>query len=182
MKAKLKVLIALFIAGLFSAQQMNEYQFGMPFTMSYPIGYVKSYDLNDVAAAQFSSPVNEKYSIVIQTEKDNLTFFQLAFSNLVEAGDYYSKSIKDGLKDDQFLKYTNPKQLTINGESAVESTVEGTFSDDGSSSLSTQLYYHITIVETAKHYYQILSWCALKDKDKNVEEFRKIAKTFKENK
>lgn len=181
MKAKLKVLIAIFIGGLFSAQQMNEYQFGMPFTISYPIGYVKMYDLNDVAAAQFSSPVNGKHSMVIQTEKDNLTFFKVGFSNLLEAGDYYSKSIKEVFNDDQFLKYTNPKQLIINGQSAVESTVEGSFSDD-ESNLFTQLFYHITIVETAKHYYQILSWCALKDKDKNVEEFRKIAKTFRENK
>lgn len=179
MKAKIVFFIALLFSGIFSAQQMNEYQFGAPFTISYPIGYVKSYDLNDVASAQFSSPINEKYSIVIQTEKDNLTFFQVAFSNLEEAGDYYSKTIRDGLKDDNSLKYIKPKELTINGQNAVESLVEGAFSDD-ESDLATKLFYHITIVETAKQYYQIISWCALKDKNKNLEEFRKIAKSFKE--
>lgn len=179
MKVKIVFFIAFLLSGILSAQQMNEYQFGAPFTISYPIGYVKSYDLNDVAAAQFSSPINEKYSIVIQTEKDNLTFFQVAFSNLAEAGDYYSKSIKDGLKDDNSLKYTKPKELTINGQNAVESTIEGSFSDD-ESGFSTELFYHTTIVETAKHYYQIISWCALKDKNNNLEEFRKIAKSFQE--
>ena len=171
--------IAMFFSGIFSAQQMKEFSFGQPFKISYPAGYVKSYDLNDVASAQFSSPINEKYSIVIQTEKDNLTFFYFAFSNLVEAGEHYSKAITDGLQDDKSLKYTTPKALMINDQNAVETSIEGSFFED-ESELSTQLFYHVTIVETAKHYYQIISWCALKDKNKNLEEFRKIAKSFKE--
>ncbi|MCZ2082772.1 MULTISPECIES: hypothetical protein [unclassified Kaistella] len=179
MRIKIVLFIAVLLSGIFSAQQMNDYQFGAPFTISYPIGYVKSYDLNDVASAQFSSPINEKYSIVIQTEKDNLTFFQIAFSNLVEAGEHYSKAITDGLQDDKSLKYTTPKALMINDQNAVETSIEGSFFED-ESELSTQLFYHVTIVETAKHYYQIISWCALKDKNKNLEEFRKIAKSFKE--
>ena len=179
MKAKTILLVALLLSGLYSSQQMNDYQFGAPFAISYPIGYVKSYDLNDVAAAQFSNPVNEKYSVVIQTEKDNLTFFQLAFSNLVEAGDYYSKAIKEGLVADNSLKYNSPKEISINGLKAVESTVEGSFID-GESGLSMQLFYHITIIEAAKHYYQIISWSTSKDKSKNLEEFRKIANSFKE--
>ena len=105
MKSKTLLFVAIFLSGIFSAQQMKEYSFGQPFTMSYPAGYVKTYDLNDVAAAQFSSPINEKYSVVIQTEKDNLMFYQVDFSSLKEAGDYYSTSIKNGLIDDASLKY-----------------------------------------------------------------------------
>ena len=160
---------------------MKEYNFGKPFQISYPAGYVKSYDLNDVAAAQFSSPINEKYSVVIQTEKDNLMFYQVDFSSLKEAGDYYSTSIKNGLIDDASLKYISPKELVINNHKAVEMMVEGKMAD-GEANLSVELFYHITVVETANYYYQIISWCTAKDKDKNLEEFRKIAKSFKEGK
>ena len=179
MKSKTLLFVALLLSGIFSAQQMKEYNFGKPFQISYPAGYVKSYDLNDVAAAQFSSPVNEKYSIVIQTEKDHLTFYQLEFSDLVEAGTYYSKTIKDGLNDDASLKYFSPKEIKINGHNAVESTIEGSFTDE-ESGLTTKLFYNVTIVETNNHYYQIISWCAAKDKKKYEEEFRKIALSFKE--
>lgn len=179
MKSKTLLFVALLLSGIFSAQQMKEYNFGKPFQISYPAGYVKSYDLNDVAAAQFSSPVNEKYSILIQTEKDHLTFYQLEFSDLVEAGSYYSKTIKDGLNDDASLKYVSPKEIKINGHNAVESTIEGSFTDE-ESGLTTKLFYNVTIVETNNHYYQIISWCAVKDKKKYEEEFRKIASSFKE--
>lgn len=179
MKSKTLLFVALLLSGIFSAQQMKEYNFGKPFQISYPAGYVKSYDLNDVAAAQFSSPVNEKYSILIQTEKDHLAFYQLEFSDLVEAGSYYSKTIKDGLNDDASLKYFSPKEIKINGHNAVESTIEGSFTDE-ESGLTTKLFYNVTIVETNNHYYQIISWCAAKDKKKYEEEFRKIASSFKE--
>ena len=179
MNSKTLLFVALLFSGVFSAQQMKEYNFGKPFQISYPAGYVKSYDLNDVAAAQFSSPVNEKYSIIIQTEKDQLTFYQLEFSDLVEAGSYYSKTIKDGLNDDASLKYFTPKEIKINGHNAVESTIEGSFTDE-ESGLTTKLFYNVTIVETNNHYYQIISWCAAKDKKKYEEEFRKIASSFKE--
>lgn len=181
MKSKMLLFFAILICSIFSAQQMKEYNFGEPFKISYPAGYVKSYDLNDVAAAQFSSPVNEKYSIVIQTEKNHLAFYQLAFTDLVEAGAYYSKTIKDGLIDDASLNYVSPKGIKMNGHNAVESTIEGSFVDE-ESGLTTKLFYNVTIVETVNHYYQIISWCAAKDKDKNLVEFRKIASSFKEGK
>lgn len=179
MNSKTLLVVVILFSGIFSGQQMKEYNFGKPFQISYPAGYVKSYDLNDVAAAQFSSPVNEKYSIVIQTEKDHLTFYQLEFSDLVQAGSYYSKTIKDGLNDDASLKYFSPKEIKINGHNAVESTIEGSFTDE-ESGLTTKLFYDVTIVETNNHYYQIISWCAAKDKKKYEEEFRKIASSFKE--
>lgn len=179
MKTKIIFFTAILLSGVFSAQQMKNYQFGTPFTISFPNGYVKSYDLNDVAAAQFSNSVNDKYSIVIQTEKENLTFFQLAFSTIEEAGEYYSKSIKDGLVDDATLKYIKPKEVKISDYAAAESIVEGSFIDE-ETSLTTPLFYHITIVETANYYFQIISWSSSEDKNKNLEEFRKIAQSFKE--
>lgn len=173
--------LILFFADPFSAQKMTEYKFGTPFTMSYPVGYLKVYNLNDVAAAQFTNAVDGKYAIVVQTEKDNLTFVQVAFANISEAGNFYFKNIKDGLEDDSHKKQSVAKEITINGYKAVESTIEGSIMDDETQT-STQLFYYFAVVETSKNYYQILLWSELKDKDKNLEEFRKIANTFKESK
>ena len=88
MKTSTLLFLAVFFSSIFSAQQMKEYKFGTPITMSYPVGYVKVYDLNDVAVAQFTNAVDSKYAIVLQTEKDNLTFVQVEFANIKEAGNY----------------------------------------------------------------------------------------------
>lgn len=179
MKKITLLFLLIFLSISFSAQKMTEYTFGTPFTMSFPVGYVKVYDLNDVAAAQFTNAVDDKYAIVVQTEKDNLTFVQVKFANISEAGNFYFKNIKDGLEDDSYKKQSAPKEITINGYKAVESTIEGSIMDDETQT-STQLFYYFAVVETPKNYYQILLWSDLKDKNKNLEEFRKIANTFKE--
>lgn len=179
MNSRTLLFLAIFLGGMLSAQPLKEYRFGVPFNISYPTNYIKVYDLNDVAAAQFSNVVNDKYSVVIQAERENLTFYQVTFSDIKEAAEFYSKNITAGLVDDITLKKTLPKQMVINNNQASETTIEGKFLDEESKT-STMLFYHITIVETAGYYYQIISWCNLKDKDKNVEEFRKIAKSFKE--
>lgn len=168
-----------FLSMSFSAQKMTEYKFGTPFNISFPVGYVKVYDLNLVAAAQFTNAVADKYAIVVQTEKDNLTFVQVEFANISEAGNFYFKNLKDGLEEDSFKIQSAPKEITINGYNAVESIIEGTLNDTESGT-STQLFYYFAIVETPKNYYQILMWSDVKNKNKYLEEFRKIANTFKE--
>ena len=180
MKTSTLLFLAVFFSSIFSAQQMKEYKFGTPITMSYPVGYVKVYDLNDVAVAQFTNAVDSKYAIVLQTEKDNLTFVQVEFANIKEAGNYYFTNIITGLKDDLSKKQSETKEISINGYKAAESIIEGTLIDDESDN-SAQLFYYYVVVETPKNYYQILMWSDLKDKNKNLEEFKKIAKTFKEN-
>ena len=179
---KFTFLFLLFLVSIsVSAQKMEEYKFGTPFTMSFPIGYMKVYDLNDVAIAQFTNTIANKYAIVVQTEKDNLTFVQIAFPTIEDAGNYYFKNILDGLEDDSIKKLSAQKIITINGYKAIESVIEGTMID-AETETSTALFYYFAVVETPKNYYQILLWSDLKDKSKNLEEFKKIANTFKESK
>lgn len=178
MKTKLLFLTALFLSLTFSAQQMKEYKFGEPFNISLPANYLKSYDLNDVAVAQFTNAASAKYFVIIMTEKEHLSSVKVAFSDMMEAGEYFGKNILDGLGDDEFAKISTLKTLTINNNPAVEFVVEGTIGDEQTKE-STQLFYNATVVETPNAYYQLLSWSSLKDKEKNIEEFRKIAKTFK---
>ena len=160
---------------------MTDYNFGKPFSISYPTDYSKVYDLNEVASAQFSNEQLGKYSIVIQTEKENLKFANVTYTNIVNAGQSFANNLKAGLVDDAYLKLSDTKEITINNYKASESTVQGTYAG-GEIGASAELFYYLAVVETQNHYYQILLWCNKSDKDKYVQEFKNIAKTFKESK
>lgn len=164
-----------------SAQKMKEYTFGQPFVISYPEEYWKVYDLNEVASAQFSDEAHGKYSVIIQTEKENLSFEKVAYTDILDASTAYSQNLVAGLKQDAALQQTAPKKITIGNYKAAESTVQGNFTVEEGGEVA-KLFYYLTVVETPGHYYQLVFWCNLADKAKNEEEFRKIAKSFKEGK
>ena len=178
MKLKLAFIISL-LFGMFSAQQIKEYKFGAPIKISVPSTYVKSYDLNDFAIAQFTNAVNEKYVVVIQTEKDHLTSVQVSFVDTADAGSYYAKSLSDGLSENGKKSVSPPKKVKIGSYEAAELMVQGTMHDEEANT-EADLFYHLTVVETPAHYYQIISWSALKDRNKNLNEFMNIANSFAE--
>ncbi|UFK96990.1 hypothetical protein [Kaistella faecalis] len=178
MKLKLAI-ISVLLFGVFSAQQMKEYKVGTPVKIAVPSNYVKSYNLNDFAIAQFSNAVNEKYVVVIQTEKEHLNSVQVSFADIAEAGNYYVKSLFDGLAENGKKTVSAPKKMKIGNNDAAELLVQGTFIDEEDHT-ETDLFYHLTVVETPAYYYQIISWSQLKDRNKNLSEFMNIAKSFAE--
>ena len=178
MKLKLAIICVL-LFGVFSAQQMKEYKVGNPIKIAVPSTYVKSYDLNDFALAQFTNAVNDKYVVIIQTEKEHLTSLQVSFADIAEAGNYYVKSLVDGLAENGKKTVSTPKKMKIGNNDAAELLVQGTFIDEEDHT-ETDLFYHLTVVETPAYYYQIISWSQLKDRNKNLSEFMNIAKSFAE--
>lgn len=178
MKLKFAIICVL-LSGIFSAQQVKEYKIGTPVKLSVPSTYVKSYDLNDFALAQFTNAVSEKYVIVIQAEKAHLTSVQVLFADITEAADYYVKSIFDGLAENGKRNITEPKKIKIGSYDAAELLVQGTLIDDVENT-EVDLFYHLTVIETPAHYYQIISWSSLKDRNKNLSEFANIAGSFTE--
>ena len=181
MKTRTLFLVLVFFTTTAFSQKMTDYSFGKPFTISYPTDYAKVYDLNEVASAQLSSETQGKYSIIIQTEKENLKFAKISYANIIEAGNSFANNLKAGLLDDANLLLSDTKEITINNYKASESTVQGTFSNSEIGS-SADLFYYLAVVETQNYFYQLVFWCSEKDKTKNLEEFKKIAKTFKESK
>lgn len=178
MKLKLTI-ISVLLFGVFSAQQMKEYKVGKPIKIAVPSTYVKSYDLNDFALAQFTNAVNDKYVVIIQTEKEHLTSLQVAFADIAEAGEYYAKSLIDGLAENAKRTVSAPRKLKIDNKDAVELLVQGTLTDV-TDQTEADLFYHLTVVETPAHYYQIISWSELKDRNRNLNEFMNIANSFVE--
>ena len=65
-------LIALLIFGIFSSQEWKEVTIGSPFKISYPTNYVKTYDLNADASLQIMNAIKEKYTIIIQDDREAL--------------------------------------------------------------------------------------------------------------
>ena len=161
------------------AQNLKKYTIGKPIEISLPGNYVKSYDLNEVAIAQFKNPVKDKYVLVIQTEKDHLFSVQISFQNISEACEYYSKSVTNSLDKNEERKEGKISAKKINGFESAERTIEGVFIDEETGE-KADLFYLLTVVETPDYYYQILSWSLSKDKKESLEEFQNIVSSFKE--
>ena len=75
-----------------------------------------------------------------------------------------------------FLQRLNFK---IGAYNASEMAIEGQTSDDETGELMN-IFYFYTVIKTPNNYYQILSWSKLEDRQKYEDEFRDIAKSFKE--
>ena len=172
-------LIALLIFGIFSSQEWKEVTIGSPFKISYPTNYVKTYDLNADASLQIMNAIKEKYTIIIQDDREALKDLKLEFTDSEEALAYYAKNIIEGLKDNDKKKASKIKNFKIGDYNASEMAIEGQTSDDETGELMN-IFYFYTVIKTPNNYYQILSWSKLEDRQKYEDEFRDIAKSFKE--
>ena len=172
-------LISLLTFGIFSSQEWKEVTVGTPFKISYPTSYLKTYDLNSDASLQIMNAIKEKYTIIIQDDRESLKDLKLEFTDNEEALNYYAKSIAEGLADNKKKKISKIKNFKIGDYNASEMIIEGQTSDEETGELMS-LFYFYTLIETPNNYYQVLSWSKLEDREKYEEEFRNIAKSFKE--
>ena len=140
---------------------------------------MKTYDLNADASLQIMNAIKEKYTIIIQDDREALKDLKLEFSDSEEALAYYAKNIIEGLKDNDKKKASKIKNFKIGDYNASEMAIEGQTSDDETGELMN-IFYFYTVIKTPNNYYQILSWSKLEDRQKYEDEFRDIAKSFKE--
>lgn len=162
----------------FSFAQTSTIRVGQTFTVDYPNSFVRTYDLNESASLQMINLALGKFSIIIQDEKASLDHFKIKFGNLEEALDFYIKNLVASMEEGS-TKKSGLKTLKINNYNTIEMELEGALKDEETSELS-KIFYHFSIVETPNYYYQILSWSSQENKSKYIEEFRKIAGSFKE--
>lgn len=170
---------ALFAATTLSAQNLKEIVVGHPFKITYPSNYVKTYDLNDTASLQIMNAVQEKFTIIIQDDREALDALKVIFNNNEEALTYYSKEMIDGLDNNNSKKISPIKNYKINDNDLSEISIEGQMKDEESNEV-INFFYLFTVIKTPTNYYQIVSWTRLENRNKYEEEFRNIAKSFKE--
>ena len=150
----------------------DEYQMRIPDYM------MKSGNLNADASLQYQNLFKETYIIVIDEPKDEVI---LTFSTLGEYDD--SLSAVENYRDIHLAHFnetidqswqSKAQSLTIDGMDAelveLQGTVEG---------LASELYYHLTFIESREKLYMVMAWTFADRKKKYRDTFNQAARSFK---
>lgn len=156
-------------SNLFS-QDFAKVKGGNCFSIDIPKYMTKSYDLNDVASLQYQNSIKEAYVIIIDDDKEHLESLGVKFVNSKE---FLESTVSNFYSEAQDRKIGSINEFVSNGlgHSQVEITLRA---DD------TDLYYLITAVETNEHFYKIICWTLLENKDKLKNDYKTISKSLKE--
>ncbi len=119
--------------------------------------------VNDEAQLQAGSPYREEYLLVFNEPKSDLDV------DLKGYGELLTGHLQDVMTDAQV---SEPEKLTINGLNALRYTVSGTLK-------GLKIDYLLTVVESPKHYHQMMMWTLRSKKDSAFPVFRDVAGSFK---
>ena len=170
MKKSYLIYFFILLSSLCYSQGFETKQGGHVYSLEVPNYLKKTYDLNDVATLEYKNLIKDVYLVVVEDEKEELKSVEMEFSNSNEFLEYF---IKDYYIDAEKRELSETKEFNNNGNKF--SQVELTFQDaDG------EYFMLITIVETKTHFYKILNWTALKNKDKYYKDFIKTAKSLQD--
>jgi hypothetical protein len=128
--------------------------------------------LNDVATIQYKNSVKDIYTIVIEDSKEELAIADIYYSSLKEFQEEFEK---DFIADEKKRSNTQPIFTTKNSINFVEYDV--TYYDE---ELKIEVYYLVGIVETKSHFYKVLSWTNLANKEEFKTDFKKILYSLKQ--
>ncbi len=130
-----------------------------------PGGWKEYRKLNDAAELQAVNLGKNLYVVILTENKgdfDHITLKQ------------HSALTRDGLlKSLASPEVKGPKKLSIHGHSAIQFEIRGQLDD-------TKIAYLHTTVETAKNFYQILSWTSKSGFEKNQDELQQVINSFRE--
>ena len=147
-----------------------EHKIGHYYYIEIPDYMSKTLELNSSASCQYSNVNKQAYMIVIEDSKEDLDLVNSKFTSPI---DFYEDFIKSFSKNKEDVKVTDPKNLIINGNKAVQS--EMTANVD-----STDIYYLVTVIETKTYFYKILCWTVPESKDALKNDFIKMSSTLKD--
>lgn len=163
----------LFFSIIVSGQtKFNQQKAGNIFSIDIPDYMSRTVGLNDVATVQYKNSVKDIYTIVIEDSKEELAIADIVYSSLKEFQEEFEK---DFIKQEEKRTSTAPLFTTKEGINYVEYDV--TYYDE---ELKIEVYYLVGIVETKSHFYKILSWTNVANKDKFKVDFQKILYSLKQ--
>lgn len=175
MKTTITILATAFVlfSNVILAQTtMKEYKAGHVFNISLPDYMIKTTGLNTSATIQFKNTIKDIAGFVIEDSKEELQMAELTYTSLNE---FYESFIKDFVKEQAKRKVTKPETKTINGINFIESDVS--YYDKES---KIDIYFFVGMAETSTHYYKLLCYGSLDDKEKFKADFEKILYSIKE--
>jgi hypothetical protein len=129
-----------------------------------PENWSKLKDLNDAAEIQAGNRSKDQYILVLSENKADLAAITLRKHHQIT-------------RDAMLKKMTNvsasePVDLTINGQPALQDEITGT--QEG-----TNIVFLHTTVEGDKHFHQILAWTSKSRWDEYKEKLREVTRTFR---
>ncbi len=151
---------------------MKEYKAGHVFNISLPDYMIKTTGLNTSATIQFKNTIKDIAGFVIEDSKEELKMAELTYTSVNE---FYESFIKDFVKDQAKRKVSKPENKTIGENNFTEADVS--YFDKES---KMDIYFFVGIAETPTHYYKLLCYGNLDDKEKYKADFEKILYSIKE--
>ncbi len=136
--------------------------------------------LSPDASLQYANATNDLCLMVIDDSKEDFqeklfsVGLQDEFPNTIDGiTDYLQVAQKAMIGDNGQIDYSPVQTVSINGLDARQYTIEATIEGE-------ELYYLYTIVDGETHYYQILSWTYLNQKNQYQDLFLEVSQSFKE--
>lgn len=150
------------------SQNFSSKSAGNCFSLEIPNYMAKTYDLNDVATLQYTNAVKEAYVIVIEDSKDELNSLSMIFQNPKEFLENFTKDYQIESSNRIISEITEFKS-----NENLHAQVEMTWSNEDGN-----FYMLITTVETKEHFYKILCWTILENKDLLKNDYLTISKSL----
>lgn len=122
--------------------------------------------LNPVANLQVGNLKEEKYLLNISEKKTS-------FSDSMTLKDYYNIITQNMSTAVVNANLTDPKEITINGNKALQFELSGEVE-------KIKVSYLITIIDAEKHFHQVLTWTLMDKFNEYKGEYSDIVNTFKE--
>lgn len=162
------IFLTIFTTYSFS-QNFSTKKGGNCYTLDLPSYMVRTFDLNDVASLQYKNTPKEAYTIVIEDDKEELTSLAMIFQN---PNEFLENFIKD-YRTSENRTFSEIVEFESNGYPHAQ--VEMTWNDEDG-----DFYMLATSVETKGHFYNILCWTLLENKDLLKKDYLTISKSLKE--
>lgn len=135
------------------------------FQLNVPQNWKEETELNDVASIQSSNRLQEMYVIVIDESKEDIDE-----SMTLEE---YSKLTRNALmKAADSAVIEGPRELTVNKTPFLQYEIQGTVE-------KIKISYLHTVVETPKHFHQVLAWTLKSKWEKNQAMLKKVVESFR---
>jgi len=170
MKTIYSILLAITVSMTTFSQNFSTKSGGNCYNLEIPNYMVRTYNLNDVATLQYTNAVKEAYAIVIEDSKDELKSVSMVFENATEFLDNFTKDYQLE-SENRTISETTTFESNKNAHAQVEMTWT---TEDG------DFYMLITTVETKAHFYKILCWTILGNKDLLKNDYLTISKSLVE--
>lgn len=121
--------------------------------------------LHPESELQIYNPLKEKYFMTLLESKEDFTDFSLQA--------YYDIVTETFLSSVDISNQSDVKEVTINGNKALQYTLEGTVDN-------LNVVYLVTVIETPEHYGQLMAWTLKSKWDQYKDEYADLVNSFKE--